>query len=278
MNTVLVIRHPKPAQLDLSQLPSDIGKGMLYRGRTLRFAVPQHFRLPEACQQHLWQQQADWFILPDVPFSHFRLIISDMDATLTQTESLDQIAAAAALSQHIAPITNAAMNGQIDFAQSLRQRTAHFAGLPLSLLQQVYQNHMPLTSGAPELLDECRHAKIDFVLISGGYDFFTDQFRRELKLTAAHANHAHIENGQLTGTLAEPILDTDTKAQLLTQHRCQRQLPPDQVLAIGDGANDIPMLQAAGIGFAFHARAAVEQAADACIRFGGLDTVRDCFR
>lgn len=278
MNTVLVIRHPHPAQLDLSHLPDNIGKGMLYRGCTLRFAVPQNFRLPEACQHHLWQQQADCLVLPDVPFAHFRLIVSDMDATFTQTESLDQIAASAGLRDTIAPITAASMNGEIDFAQSLRQRTAAFAGLPVSILEQVYRTQMPLTAGALDLLAQCRADDIDFILISGGYDFFTERLRHKFGLTAAHANHAHIADGQLTGTLREPILDAQAKAQLLESHRLNRQLSREHVLAIGDGANDIPMLQSAGIGIAFHAHANVMQAADACIRFGGLDAVRDCFR
>lgn len=278
MNTVFVIHHPQPAQLNLTSLPDHIGKGMLYRSRTLRFAVPQGFRPPEACIQALQQQQADWAVLPDVRFDHFRLIVSDMDATLIATESLDEIAAAAGLLPHIAPITQAAMNGEIDFTQALRQRIQLFAGLPVSLLETIWHERMPLNEGALNLLAECRQSGADVLLASGGLTFFTDRLRQHLGLAAAHGNTALIHNHHLTGQLAEPILDAHAKAQLLEQHRLQRGLTRDQVLAIGDGANDIPMLQTAGVGIAFRAKIRVAQEADACIQFGALDAVRDLFR
>ncbi|WP_148081135.1 HAD-IB family phosphatase, partial [Neisseria meningitidis] len=134
-----------------------------------------------------------------------------------------------------------------------------------------------LSPGAEFLLDECKRHDVKFLLVSGGFTFFTERLQQRLGFEYQHANVLEIENGRLTGRLKGRIIDAQAKADLLREYRSRLGLQPHQVLAMGDGANDIPMLKEAGIGVAYRAKPKVQAAADACINFGGLERVRGLF-
>ena len=191
---------------------------------------------------------------------------------------MDEIAAGVGLKAEVAEITERSMRGELDFEQTLRQRMALLKGLPEEVLQNVYDNVLSLSPGAEYLLAECKRHDVKFMLVSGGFTFFTERLQQQLGLDYAFANVLEIEGGVLTCRLTGRIIDAQAKADLLLQHRHMLGLQPQQVLAMGDGANDIPMLHAAGIGVAYRAKPKAQAAADVCIQFGGLEAVRGCFR
>ena len=211
-------------------------------------------------------------------FDQLGLIVSDMDSTLITIECIDEIAARLGIRDQVAAITERSMNGELDFTGSLRERVALLAGLPETELDAVYRERLQLTPGAAELIGAAKLAGIRFMLISGGFTFFTKRLQQELGLDYAHANQLEIIDGRLSGRLLGGIIDAAAKAELLTQTRDELGLKPEQVLAVGDGANDLPMLKTAGIGVAFHAKPLVRAQADVALDYVGLDGIRWLFR
>ena len=169
------------------------------------------------------------------------------------------------------------MRGELDFEQSLRKRVGLLAGLPESVLQEVYDQVLKLSPGAEYLLSECKKHGVKFMLVSGGFTFFTDRLQTRLGLDYTHANLLDTDNGRLTGRLNGRIIDAQAKADLLREYRAKLGLHHGQVLAVGDGANDIPMLTEAGFGIAYRAKPKARQAADICINHNGLEAIRGCF-
>ncbi len=276
MSHVLVLQHPDIRNRRLDTLPDTSGAAA--NGSVLRIAVDKDFALSEPQRTQLAEQQIDAAVLPDVAFADLGLIVSDMDSTLITIECIDEIAAGVGLKEQVAEITEQSMRGELDFEQSLRRRVALLAGLREEVLQEVYDSVLQLSPGAEYLLEECRRHNVKFMLVSGGFTFFTDRLKQRLGLDYAYANTLQAENGVLTGRLEGRIIDAQAKADLLREHREALGLRPEQVLAMGDGANDIPMLQAAGFGIAYRAKPKAEVAADAAVRYGGLEAVRGWFR
>ncbi|UOO81574.1 phosphoserine phosphatase SerB [Uruburuella testudinis] len=274
MPQALILQHPDIASCDLSDFPAVAP----YSPTVVRISVPDSFTLPEAAADILAAQQIDYAVLPDREFADLGLIVSDMDSTLITIECVDEIAAGVGLKAQVAEITERSMRGELDFEQSLRQRVALLKGLDESVLQTVYDQVLQLSPGAEFLLEACKKHQIKFMLVSGGFTFFTERLQRQLGLDYAYANMLETADGKLTGRLLGRIIDAQAKADLLIQHREMLGLRPEQVLAMGDGANDIPMLQTAGFGIAYHAKPKAQAHADACIRFGGLEAVRGWFR
>ncbi|MDO5686134.1 MAG: phosphoserine phosphatase SerB [Neisseria sp.] len=244
----------------------------------LRFPVADGFRLPENIAAALHAAQIDHAILPDMAFSELGLIVSDMDSTLITIECVDEIAARLGLKEQVAAITEQSMRGEIDFTQSLRARVALLAGLPESELQTVYDEVLQLSPGTAELMAACKRHQVKFMLISGGFTFFTERLQTRLGLDFAYANQLESRDGKLSGQLLGHIIDAQAKRDLLQEKRELLQLRAQQVLAVGDGANDIPMLQAAGIGVAYRAKLKTKTAADCAIDFGGLEGIVRLFR
>lgn len=244
----------------------------------IRMAVEHNFRLPENIKNELNQLHIDYAILPDKAFSDLGLIVSDMDSTLITIECIDEIAARLGIKPQVAAITERAMRGEIDFRQSLKERVALLKGLPISELQVVYDEVLKLTTGAEELLAACHQFGVKFMLVSGGFTFFTDRLKQRLGLDYTYANVLGTENGKLTGTVDSEIIDAQKKVQLLQQYQADLGLHNSQILAVGDGANDIPMIQAAGIGVAFHAKPKTQAAAKVAINFSGLNGLIWLFR
>ena len=217
------------------------------------------------------------FVAAGRRFSDFGLVVSDMDSTLITIECIDEIADMLGIKHKVAAITERSMRGELDFCDSLRERVALLAGLEESALETVYRERVQLTHGAETLLAACKQHGVKFMLVSGGFTFFTERLKARLGLDYAFANELEVENGKLTGRVVGRILDGNVKQQLLLEKRAELGLAPEQVIAVGDGANDLKMLGEAGVGIAFHAKPVVRQQADVAINVMGLDGIVHLF-
>nr|WP_271010086.1 phosphoserine phosphatase SerB [Paucibacter sp. B51] len=217
------------------------------------------------------------------PLSHFRLAAFDMDSTLINIECIDEIAAAAGKKEEVAAITEAAMRGEItDFKDSLRRRLALLQGVPVSALEQVLQERLQFNPGARELCAALKAAGLKLLLVSGGFTFFTRYVAAELGMDWVRSNELEIVDGRLTGALVmQPwgeICDGEEKRRMLVQCAAEIGALPAQCIAVGDGANDLPMMGAAGLSVAFHAKPRVREQAMVAINAGGLDRLLEVLR
>ncbi len=220
----------------------------------------------------------DYAVVPSARrFDELGLIVSDMDSTLITIECIDEIADMQGIKDKVAAITERSMRGELDFAESLRERVALLAGLEESALERVWQERLTLTPGADALLAACKDAGVAFMLVSGGFTFFTDRLKQQLGLDYAYANQLEVAQGRLTGKVIGEIVDAAAKRRLLSQKRQELGLADHQVLAVGDGANDLAMLGEAGIGVAFHAKPVVRHQADIAINHNGLEGIVGLF-
>jgi phosphoserine phosphatase len=219
--------------------------------------------------------------------SDFKLIAFDMDSTLINIECIDEVADAAGRKTEVAAITEAAMRGEIaDYKESLRQRVALLRGVPASALAQVYQQRLRLNPGARELVQACQRAGLITVLVSGGFTYFTDRVRDTLGLDYTRSNVFEIENDHLTGRMVDQpwgdICDGEEKRRMVQQTCSQRGISLAQAIAMGDGANDLPMMQACaaagGLSVAYHAKPKVREQALIGIAQGGLDRLLEVVR
>jgi phosphoserine phosphatase len=217
-------------------------------------------------------EKLDWAFVPaDRKLADYGLICFDMDSTLITIECIDEIADMQGLKPQVAEITEAAMRGELDFSESLRRRVALLAGLDESALQRVYDERLQLTPGAETLLAAARAAGLATLLVSGGFTFFSERLKTRLGLTHAHANTLEIQGGKLTGRVLGDIVDAQAKADWLVRVRDSLGLDPTATVAMGDGANDLKMLHAAGVGIAFHAKPVVRAQASHALNHVGLD-------
>ena len=213
---------------------------------------------------------------PDLKLSDFKLIAFDMDSTLINIECVDEIADAVGRKAEVAAITEAAMRGEItDFKDSLRRRVALLKGVNVEDMDAVYRERLRLNPGAAELVRTCKDAGLKILLVSGGFTFFADRVCALLEIDFARANVLEIADGQLTGKLVvQPwgdICDGDEKRTMVLQTCAQLGITPAQVIAVGDGANDLPMMGAAGLSVAYHAKPKVREQAMVAINEGGLN-------
>ncbi len=208
--------------------------------------------------------------------SDFKLIAFDMDSTLINIECIDEIADAAGRKAEVAAITEAAMRGEIaDYKASLRQRVALLRGVSVSHMQQVLDERLRLNPGAAELVRACKAAGLKTLLVSGGFTFFTDAVQAMLGIDWTRSNVLQVQDGLLTGRLVEQtwgdICDGEEKRRMLLQTCTNMGIAPAQAIAMGDGANDLPMMSVAGLSVAYHAKPAVREKAMVAINSGGLD-------
>jgi phosphoserine phosphatase len=213
------------------------------------------------------------FVPQDRSLKDFGLMVMDMDSTLIAIECIDEVADMQGLKPQVAAITEAAMRGEMEFAESLRRRVALLAGLDEHALQRVYDEHLRLSPGAETMLEALQTRGIKTLLVSGGFVFFTERLKARLGLDYAHANTLEIVNGKLTGKVLGKILDAQGKADWLLKIRDELGLKPEQVIAMGDGANDLKMMAQAGISIAYHAKPIVREQANYALNFVGLDGV-----
>jgi phosphoserine phosphatase len=214
--------------------------------------------------------------VPPLPLSRFKLVAFDMDSTLINIECIDEIAAAAGRKAEVAAITEAAMRGEIaDYTESLRRRLALLQGVPLSALEAVYAERLRLNEGVEAFVAACRAAGLKTLLVSGGFTFFSERVRQRLQLDFARANQLETEDGRLTGRLVPrpwgEVVDGAEKRRVLLEVAELMGIEPRQTIAVGDGANDLPMMGVAGLSIAFHPKPAVLQQAMLSITRGGMD-------
>ena len=216
----------------------------------------------------------------DLRLRDFKLIAFDMDSTLINIECVDEIADAAGRKTEVAAITEAAMRGEItDYKESLRQRVALLKGVTVAHMEAVYTRRLQLNPGAAELVQACKQAGLKVLLVSGGFTYFTDRVRDRLGVDFTRSNVLEIENGTLTGRMVDQpwgdICDGQEKRRTLLEVASLLGISPGQAIAMGDGANDLPMMHACadagGVSVAYHAKPKVREQAMVAINQGGLD-------
>jgi phosphoserine phosphatase len=221
-------------------------------------------------------------ITPPLRLSDFKLIAFDMDSTLINIECVDEIADAVGRKAEVAAMTEAAMHGEItDYKTSLRQRVALLKGVTVAQMDQIYAERLRLNPGAAELVTACKQAGLKVLLVSGGFTHFTDLIRDRLSIDYTRANVLDIEAGVLTGRMVDQpwgdICDGAEKRTMLLETCAQLGIQPSEAIAMGDGANDLPMMGVAGLSVAYHAKPAVREQANVRINSGGLDRLLAVF-
>jgi phosphoserine phosphatase len=213
----------------------------------------------------------------------FKLIAFDMDSTLINIECVDEIADAAGRKAEVAAITEAAMRGEIaDYKESLRQRVALLKGVTVAHMQQVLEERLQLNPGAANLVAACKQAGLKVLLVSGGFTYFTDRVRDLLGVDFTRSNVLEVQDGVLTGLMVNQpwgdICDGEEKRKMLLQTCAQLGITPQQAIAMGDGANDLPMMGEAGLSVAYHAKPKVREQAMVAINSGGLDRLLEVLK
>lgn len=201
-----------------------------------------------------------------------RLVVFDMDSTLIEAEVIDELAKEAGVGEQVAAITEAAMRGEIDFDESFRRRVALLKGLDAAVLAQIAER-LPLTEGAQTLVANLKAHGFKTAILSGGFSYFAENLRQRLGFDYVYANELDIEAGRVTGEVSGPIVNGARKAELLRELAQREGISLEQTIAVGDGANDLPMLSIAGLGIAFRAKPLVRQSAKQSISTLGLDGI-----
>ncbi len=230
--------------------------------------------LPETIQQALNIEQLDAAIVPTHrTLNDFKLVVFDMDSTLINIECIDELADFAGRKTEVSAITEAAMRGEMDYRESLQKRVAVLEGLDARVLARVFSERLLLNPGARELLDTLQQSGIHTALLSGGFTYFTERLRIELGLDFATSNELEIVSGKLTGRVVGNIVDAQAKADHLKALTQEFGLARNQVMAVGDGANDLLMMAEAGTSVAYRAKPATQAKATHAINHGGLDSI-----
>lgn len=208
-----------------------------------------------------------------------RVLVMDMDSTLINIECIDEIAAFAGLKAEVSAITERAMRGEIkEFSDSLRLRVGYLEGLDADVLASVYEQKLALNPGAEALIAAAQQRNIKTLLVSGGFTFFTERLKKRLNLDAAHANQLEIgPDNRLTGRVLGKIIDAQGKADLLTQFASENNARSDQIIAVGDGANDLKMMGIAGYSVAYRAKPVVQSQARFALNYSPLDAILHWF-
>jgi len=238
---------------------------------------PSAFRLRDATQDArvpAWCEARgiDWaWVAPGRRFADLRLVAMDMDSTLITIECIDEIGGMLGIKAEIAAITEAAMRGEIEYAESLRRRVALLAGLDVAALERVYTWKLRLSPGAEVLIARCKAAGIRLLLVSGGFTFFTDRLKALLGLDYTLSNRLELEGGRLTGRLVGDIVDAQAKAARFREVAAALGAARHQTVAMGDGANDLLMMAEAGLSVAYRAKPVVRAQASCAFMHCGLD-------
>lgn len=281
MRHVITFVASQPNVIDLGATVTRLSAG--FCGMPIRWLEPGvacdvelEYRLP--AQQ--WQSLRDTaqrlrldVVMQPLAYREKQLLISDMDATMIEQECIDELADCLGLREPISAITARAMNGELEFETALRQRVELLKGLTSNDLQRVYDTRISATPGAKTLLATLRARGVYCVLVSGGFTFFTERVAAALGFAEQQANRLEMADGVLTGRVLEPILGREAKRTALLSFARARSIPLQRCLAVGDGANDLPMLQAAGLGIAYHAKPTVVAQTHASIQFNDLSAL-----
>jgi len=193
-----------------------------------------------------------------------RLVVFDMDSTLIESEIIDELAKRAGVEKEVKELTAKAMNGELDYDTALRERVKLLKGLPVEVMERIYDN-IRLTEGAKELIESLKKAGYKVALVSGGFTFFTEKLKRELELDYAFGNELEIKDGKLTGRIKGNIINAEEKARIIEEIARKEGISKENIVAVGDGANDKIMIEKAGLGIAFNAKDALKDVADGLI-------------
>jgi len=243
------------------------------------YYLPVHTSELDDVNSFCAEQNIDCALVPDQQrLANFGLCVMDMDSTLITIECIDEIADMMHIKPQVAEITEAAMRGELDFSESLRQRVALLKGLEESALQRVIDERLQLSPGAQQWVAACKENNIKTMVVSGGFTFFAYYVQKVLGLDYAVSNVLEIVDGKLTGSVVGDIVDAERKAKELIQVRDDLGLTAEQTIAIGDGANDLKMMDVAGAGVAYHAKPVVQAQAMYALNFNGLNGVISLFR
>ncbi|WP_371868345.1 phosphoserine phosphatase SerB [Duganella margarita] len=205
--------------------------------------------------------------------SDYKLVAMDMDSTLITIECIDEIADMQGLKAQVSEITEAAMRGELDFAESLQRRVALLEGLDASALERVYDERLQLSPGAETMLKAVQAAGMKTLLVSGGFTFFTERLKKRLGLDYTHANELEIVDGKLTGKVVGGIVDAEEKKRTVERVCAELGISPSQAIVMGDGANDLKMMSISGMSVAFRAKPVVREQANVALNFVGLDGI-----
>ena len=242
------------------------------------YYLPTNLTDVTAAKTFCAEQKIDCALVPDAQrLNYFGLCVMDMDSTLINIECIDEIADMMNLKPQISAITEAAMRGEMDFAQSLKARVALLKGLPETALQQVIDERLQANPGAVEWVAACKANNIKTMVVSGGFTLFANHVKTLLGLDYAVANSFEVIDGKLTGHVLGDIVDAERKAQELVKIRDSLGLSASQTIAIGDGANDLKMMSVATVGIAYHAKPVVQQQATYALNYSGLDGAINLF-
>jgi len=269
----LILQGPDLSADEVRTIAAESGGNPLPCGdhwRIIDAVSLDHEGLNQLRQRH----RCDANILPaDFDPAQARLFVTDMDSTLINIECIDEIADFIGKKPQVAAITASAMRGELNFEQSLIKRVALLAGLDASALDHVYRERLRPNPGAEQLVAGLKARGIRIGLVSGGFTFFTERLRQRLQLDYARANHLEIVEGRLTGRVLGPIVGAEGKRSFLLELCGTLGIRPGQTIAIGDGANDLLMMGAAGLGIAYRAKPVVQAQAHVAINRAGLDGV-----
>ena len=213
----------------------------------------------------------------DFDYKEIKLMVSDMDSTLISIETIDEVAREVGLSQEISLITEKAMQGHLDFSESFKKRLSILKGVRTESFNAVYENKLKLNSGASELVNFFKSTNVKTALVSGGINYFAEKVKDQLGIDTYRANDVEINNETLTGKVFGNIVDAKAKAKYIEELCVLYELKPNQVIAIGDGANDLEMMKLAGLSVAFHGKPILKKNCDIQINYGGLNSLIDFF-
>lgn len=273
----LIIQGPD-AQESIAQSLS-----MLTGARAVQPLGPHAFRL-----RHAHQRQAvldvcrGWridhaYVPTTTRLDDHKLLAIDMDSTLITVECIDELADFAGVKAQVSEVTQAAMRGEIDFGESLKRRVALLEGLPVETLERVYDERVQLSPGAESLIARCKELGIRTLLVSGGFTFFVDRLKERLGFDDARSNELEVRDGKLTGQVLGEVFDAKAKAAALEESCAAIGATSAQAIVIGDGANDLAMMTAAGVSIAYRAKPIVKQQATYSLDHVGLDGALNLF-
>ena len=251
-----------------------IGSCIEVRQRHIRLQSKQKLNLLALRQRY--QLDINW-LPPHFDASRIGLFVSDMDNTLISIECIDEMADFAHLKDEITALTKRSLSGQLDFQQSFQQRLRLLKGLPIDVLEKIYQQRLRINAGGELLWHHLGALGIKTALISAGFLYFAEQLQQRLSIDDVFAHQLGVENGRLSGDVVGRVIAPQTKAEILQKLCLKYDVRPEHTVAIGDGANDLMMMRQAGIGIAYRAQQRVKQGADMVIDYGDLATVLDLF-